>query len=316
MLKQFNKKDIDTIMKIWKDNNQKFQSFIDNQYWVDNYVKTRDEFLNNKIYVYTEVTQVLAFIVVSNDGRLVNIQVKPEIQREGIGKLLLEKVKNENNNLHLNVYEKNISGVLFFKAMGFRKASENVEEDTNEVAYNMTWSKSDELASTFIYFDNSISEDLIEKYDKLNKIQFYDVHTFTKDVNNTYGVDVSSHIEKKNDVISITDYIEVRNKLNSIIKNKEVIIYFDCNNDYSYLFNVIKDVIKVKGIDLTIVMHKPFSVEGSKKVRIYENVKKNFEGYNVVDVNYEAIGKNRNVTFKDAFDMRDEELLKMICGSI
>ena len=42
MLKQFNKKDIDVIMKIWKDNNQKFQGFIDNKYWIDN-CKSVDE---------------------------------------------------------------------------------------------------------------------------------------------------------------------------------------------------------------------------------------------------------------------------------
>ena len=35
MVKQFDKKDIDVIMKIWKDNNQRFQGFIDNQYWIE-----------------------------------------------------------------------------------------------------------------------------------------------------------------------------------------------------------------------------------------------------------------------------------------
>ena len=34
----------------------------------------------------------------------------------------------------------------------------------------------------------------------------------------------------------------------------------------------------------------------------------------VVDVDYEAIGQNLNVSFKDAFDKRDEELLKMVCN--
>ena len=35
--------------------------------------------------------------------------------------------------------------------------------------------------------------------------------------------------------------------------------------------------------------------------------------FDVYDVDYEAIGANQNVTFKEAFDRRDEELLKMIC---
>ena len=45
LLKQFNKKDIDIIMKMWKDNNQKFQTFINKEYWINNYIKTREEFL-------------------------------------------------------------------------------------------------------------------------------------------------------------------------------------------------------------------------------------------------------------------------------
>ena len=65
MLKQFDKKNIDIIMKIWKDNNIKFQPFISNDYWAENYVKVRNEFLSNNIYVYTEATKILAFIASS-----------------------------------------------------------------------------------------------------------------------------------------------------------------------------------------------------------------------------------------------------------
>ena len=43
--------------------------------------------------MYTEAEKILAFISVSNQGEILSIQVKPEIIREGIGKLLLEKVK-------------------------------------------------------------------------------------------------------------------------------------------------------------------------------------------------------------------------------
>ena len=51
MVKQFNKKDIDIIMKIWKDNNQRFPGFIENKYWIDNYVKTREKFIYNGIII-------------------------------------------------------------------------------------------------------------------------------------------------------------------------------------------------------------------------------------------------------------------------
>lgn len=313
MLKQFNKKDIDIIMKMWKDNNQKFQSFINNEYWINNYIKTRDEFLQNKIYVYTEASKILAYIVVNNNSEILDIQVSPEIQREGIGKLLLEKLKRENDKLLVNTYEKNINAVLFFKSMGFKKIMDKIQEDVQEKIYTMQWNKGETLNSSFIYFDNSISDEIIEKYDKLNKVQFYDIHTCTKETNNVFNINISNGLQKKNGQVYIKDYIEVRNKLNSIIKNNDVKIYFDCNNDYKYLFDVIKDIVKIKGTNLTIIMHKPFSVEGGKKTKLYDVVKENFKDYNVVDVDYEQIGKDTNVTFKEAFEKRDEELVKMVC---
>ena len=314
MLKQFNKKDIDTIMKIWKDNNQKFQGFIGSQYWVDNYIQTKEEFLKNKIYIYTEADRILAYIAVDDNDNIFDIQVKPEIQREGIGKLLLEKVKKEHNSLFINVFEKNFGGVLFFKTAGFKKISEDIDKATEEKVYRMQWSSGTTLDSTFIYFDNSISEELLEKYDKSSNVQFYNISTYAKESSSAFNIDISKDIEKNNGRNYVSDYMNVRNKLNSIIKNNSTFIFIDCNNDYSYLFNVIKDVAKVKGTKLTIIMHKPFSVEGTKKVKIYEDVKEQFKDFEVTDVDYEAIGENKEVTFKEAFDRRDEEMLKMVCN--
>lgn len=313
MVKQFDKKDIDIIMKIWKDNNQRFQGFIDNQYWIDNYINARDEFMKSKIYVYTEAAEIKAFIAVNNKGRIVNIQVKPEIQREGIGEILIQKAKHDCDNLVVEVYERNNNAVLFFKAMGFRKYKDEIDEETQEKFYTMDWNQGNVSNITFIYFDNSISDELINKYDQNGNVQFYNIHTYTHNSNSLSNINISSSLEKKNGNIYVSDYIDVRNKLNSIIKNNDTIIFFDCNNDYGFLNNVIKDVVNVKNTNLNIVMHKPFSVEGGKKTKLYEDVKKNFEGFNIVDVDYEAIGENQNVTFKEAFARRDEELLKMIC---
>lgn len=313
MVKQFDKKDIDVIMKIWKDNNQRFQGFIDNQYWIDNYINARDEFIKSRIYIYTEAAEIKAFVAVNNEGKIINIQVKPEIQREGIGEILIQKIKNENKSLFAEVYERNINAILFFKAMGFRKNTESIEELTQENVYFLNWNQENTSNSTFIYFDNSISENLISKYDKSSNVQFYNIHTNAQESNNMFNLNISNSVEKKNGRIYISDYIDIRNKLNSIIKNKNTIIFFDCNNDYGYLYNVIKDVAMIKNTNLKIVMHKPFSVEGGKKTKLYEDVKNNFADYDVVDVDYEAIGQDQNVTFKEAFDRRDEELLKMIC---
>ena len=314
MVKQSNKQDIDSIMKIWKDNNLRFQSFIESQYWIDKYVQTRDEFMKSKIYIYTEETEILAFIVINYSGKVLNIQVKPEIQREGIGEILIQKAQHDYDILTADLFERNNNAVLFFKAMGFRKCKDSVDDESQENVYTMEWAKGNVSDTTFIYFDNSISSDLINKYDQKSNVQFYNIHTYTHNNNNIFNINLSNSLEKKNGNIYISDYIDVRNKLSSIIKNQDTIIFFDCNNDYNFLNNVIKDVINTKNTNLKIVMHKPFSIEGGKKVKIYEEVKENFGEYDVFDVDYEAIGANQNITFKEAFDRRDEELLKMVCN--
>ncbi len=188
-----------------------------------------------------------------------------------------------------------------------------MDATTGEIIYNMNWNQNAPTSSTFIYFDNCLSEELVNKYYKLSNVQFYNINTDKYKSNNIFNVDISNSLKKKNGNMYVSDYIDIRNKLNSIIKNQKIVLYFDCNNDYSYLYNVIKDVVRVKNIDFKIIMHKPFSVEGGKKTRLYEDVKKNFKEYDIIDVDYEAIGKDKNVSFKDAFNRRDEELIKLIC---
>ncbi|MCR5145837.1 MAG: GNAT family N-acetyltransferase, partial [Clostridia bacterium] len=176
MVKQSNKQDIDVIMKIWKDNNLKFQSFIDSQYWIDKYVQTRDEFMKSKIYLYTEETEILAFIVIDYSGKVLDIQVKPEIQREGIGEILIQKAKQDYDILSAKVFERNNNAVLFFKAMGFRKNNDCLDDESQEIIYTMEWTRGNVSDTTFIYFDNSIYSDLISKYDQKSNVQFYNIH--------------------------------------------------------------------------------------------------------------------------------------------
>ena len=45
----------------------------------------------------------------------------------------------------------------------------------------------------------------------------------------------------------------------------------------------------------------------------YQFIKHAFEEFNFIEIDYEKIGENLNISFKDAFDSRDEEMLKTIC---
>ena len=62
-------------------------------------------------------------------------------QCKGIGTSLLNKVKENRNNLTLNVYKKNINAINFYKKNDFIITSENIDKDTAEIEYTMTWNK-------------------------------------------------------------------------------------------------------------------------------------------------------------------------------
>lgn len=313
MLKQFDKKNIDIIMKIWKDNNIMFQPFIANSFWADNYVKARDSFLNNNVCVYTEATKILAFIASNENNEIINIQVLPEIQREGIGRLLVQNLKNHNSSLTAKVYEKNTVALMFFRAIGFKKIDENIDEDVNEKYYILKWENGGNTEKGFAYINSSIKEELIEKYNQQSNAHFYNIITENKDDKSVFDINISEFLQNINNRIYVKDYIGVRNRLNPIFKNDNVVLYFDCNEKYEFLYEVIKDIARVRNTKLSIVMHKPFSVEGTKKQRNYEFIKHAFEEFNFIEIDYEKIGENLNISFKDAFDSRDEEMLKTIC---
>ena len=315
MLKQLDKNNIDIIMKIWKENNIKFQTFINYNFWAENYIKVRDEFLKNNVYVYTEAAKILAYIVINENKEIINIQVLPEIQREGIGKLLVQKLKKDNLKLTAKVYEKNEIALMFFRAVGFKKVCEDIDEVVNEKYYLLKWENGTNIEKSFAYFNNSLKNELIEKYNESSNIHFYNIITEKKETNSIFNINISNYLVNNNNRTYIKDYIGVRNLLNEIFKKENVIIYFDCNEKYEFLYEVIRDIVKVKNAKLSIVMHKPFSVDGTKKQKNYEFIKHAFEDYNFIEVDYEKIGENLNISFKDAFDSRDETMINYICNN-
>ena len=62
-------------------------------------------------------------------------------QSRGIGKELLDFVKEKKAGLALHVYQKNEKAVRFYLREGFRIQREMTDEDTKEEEYLMEWSK-------------------------------------------------------------------------------------------------------------------------------------------------------------------------------
>ena len=140
MIRKFEKNDINDIMKIWKNENIRAHNFIEKEYWEDNYEYVREILPNADIYVYILNEHIVGFVGVNNNY-IEGIFVDINNQHSGIGTSLLEKIKEDKESLTLSVYKKNENAIKFYEKNNFIITSENIDKNTNEIEYTMTWKR-------------------------------------------------------------------------------------------------------------------------------------------------------------------------------
>lgn len=140
MIRKFVNKDIDSVMQIWKNENIQAHKFIPRKYWNNNYNYVKDILPNAEIYVYVLEESIVGFIGL-NRNYIEGIFIDKNNQSKGIGTSLLNKVKENKNNLTLSVYKKNANAIKFYEKNGFLIINENIAKDTNEIEYTMIWNK-------------------------------------------------------------------------------------------------------------------------------------------------------------------------------
>ncbi len=142
MIRKFREEDTVKVMTIWTKGNFEAHSFIDKDYWLLNFNKVKDEYLKkSETYVYVENEEIKGFISLLDGYFIGALFVKKEYRRQGIGRKLINFVKDKYDRLELNVYEKNINAILFYTAFGFVNKKIQIDEDTKEKEYVMEWSK-------------------------------------------------------------------------------------------------------------------------------------------------------------------------------
>ena len=138
MIRVVQKADITKVADIWLDTNIKAHNFISAQYWESNYELVKELLGQAEVYVYEDARQIQGFIGL-NDEYIEGIFVSDEMRSQGIGKLLLDFVKESRTQLSLNVYQKNTRAIHFYQREGFEIQNEGLDEATGEKDYVMTW---------------------------------------------------------------------------------------------------------------------------------------------------------------------------------
>ena len=138
MIRSLQKADINRVADIWLDTNLKAHSFISAQYWESNYELVKEMMSQAEVYVYENNNKIQGFIGLKDDY-IEGIFVADEMQSHGIGKKLLDYIKNKKAKLQLKVYQKNVRAILFYQRERFIIQSEQLDELTGEKEYVMKW---------------------------------------------------------------------------------------------------------------------------------------------------------------------------------
>ena len=131
MIRKLQKVDINRVADIWLKTNLKAHFFISEQYWISNYEFVKEMLPQAEVYVYEDDKMIQGFVGLSNEY-IEGIFVSDEMQSCGIGKLLLDYIKNKKVRLRLNVYQKNARAISFYQREGFIIQCEGLDEATGE----------------------------------------------------------------------------------------------------------------------------------------------------------------------------------------
>ena len=141
MIRKLQKVDINRVADIWLKTNLKAHFFIPEQYRISNYEFVKEMLPQAEVYVYEDDKMIQGFIGVS-DEYIEGIFVSDEMQSCGIGKMLLDYIKDKKDKLQLKVYQKNVRAMSFYQREGFTIQSEEMDEFTGEKEYVMNWESS------------------------------------------------------------------------------------------------------------------------------------------------------------------------------
>lgn len=148
MIRELQERDIDRAADIWLNTNIKAHNFIAEQYWKSKFDMVKEMLLQAEVYVYENEKRIQGFVGLSGEY-IEGIFVSKEVQSQGIGKFLLDFVKEKKKKLRLGVYQKNTRAVCFYEREDFEIQCESLDEDTGEKEYVMMWQQDNERGETY-----------------------------------------------------------------------------------------------------------------------------------------------------------------------
>lgn len=143
MLRKWNEKDHDAVMQLWLIGNIEEHPFISAKYWKENFKEVERIIAISETLVYEHQGKVKGFIS-AMEGYIVGLFVDKELRRHGMGLVMLDRLKEKEDEIYVNLYEKNEGAVRFFMKQGFKIQAEVIDESTKEKQFTLSWEKKDD----------------------------------------------------------------------------------------------------------------------------------------------------------------------------
>ena len=135
------------LVRIRRDAELEAQQFLPASYFNEKAETVRDEIRTGDVYVIGGETDgaenVLGFIGLQDDC-IAGFFIDRAFQSQGLGKRLLNYVKERYGQLTLDVFAKNEGAVRFYTREGFRILSSAADPATGELVYTMVWARADQ----------------------------------------------------------------------------------------------------------------------------------------------------------------------------
>ncbi|VYT62994.1 N-acetyltransferase [Clostridium tertium] len=137
-IRKIKSEEIEKVMELWKASTIKAHSFIEKEYWENNYEVVKNIYIPmSETFVYDDGEEIRGFISIINKEFIGALFIDIDYQGLGIGSKLIDYVDNKYNKLELVVYKENESAVKFYKKKSFKIIEEQKNEDSGLYEYIM-----------------------------------------------------------------------------------------------------------------------------------------------------------------------------------
>lgn len=140
MIRNLESADLPAVSSIWLDANREAHDFIPASYWLGHQAEVRAALAQAEVWVFADEDQfkISGFVGLQGDY-IAGIFIRREVRSCGVGRRLLNHVKESHHRLSLRVYEKNRRAEAFYRREGFHLLERGVDPETGEVELLLEW---------------------------------------------------------------------------------------------------------------------------------------------------------------------------------